>query len=270
LQISCWLPNRKIVVVADSGFAAIELLAAVGKKVCVVTRLRLDAALYGDPPPKSNKRGRPALKGKPLPKLKTYLEDPNTVWQAMKADFWYGHKDMNLEFTTGTALWYRAGMPPVAIRWVLVRDPKGKLDPCAFLATDIHASPRDILAWFVSRWQVEVTFQEARAHLGVETQRQWSDKAILRTTPALLGLYAIIALWTHDIAPNGHRLNSDLKVRGAAWYNKAIPTFSDAIAAVRKQIWQHQISLRSSTKPKVVKIPQPIWERLKNAAAYAA
>ena len=89
--------------------------------------------------------------------------------------------------------------PPVPIRWLLVRDPRGELDPQAFLATDLEARPQDILAWFVRRWQVEVTFEEVRAHLGVETQRQWSDKAILRSTPALLGLFSIVTLFAHEL-----------------------------------------------------------------------
>lgn len=86
------------------------------------------------------------------------------------------------------------------IRWLLVRDPLGELSPQAFLCTNLDAVPVDILQWFVSRWQLEVTFQEVRAHLGVETQRQWSDLAIMRTTPALLGLFSLVTLWAHDLA----------------------------------------------------------------------
>jgi len=110
----------------------------------------------------------------------------------------------------------------------------------AFLTTDLNARPRDILAWFVSRWQVEVTFEETRAHLGIETQRQWSDKAILRTTPVLLGLFSIVTLWTHDLSKS-----RKIKPKTAAWYPKAVLTFSDAIAAVRREIWRHQISFTS-------------------------
>jgi hypothetical protein len=76
----------------------------------------------------------------------------------------------------------------VPIRWIIVREPTGTLDPQAFLSTDLNANPRDIIAWFVSRWNADVIFQELRAHLGVETQHQWSNNAMLRTTPALLAL----------------------------------------------------------------------------------
>src|SRR5262249_61769517 len=131
----------------------------------------------------------------------------------------------------GPAFGYRGGVPPVPILWLLVRDPSGELAPQAFLATDLNAHPHDILAWFVSRWQLEVTFEEVRAHLGVETQRQWSDNAILRTTPALLALCSLVTLWMHDLATS-HNLNP----RTAAGYSKSVLTFSDAIAAVRREI----------------------------------
>jgi hypothetical protein len=154
---------------------------------------------------------------------------------------------------------------PVPIRWLLVRDPKGELEPQAFLATDLNACPCDILTWFVSRWQVEVTFAEVRAHLGVETQRQWSDKAILRTTPALLALFSIVTLWAHDLSKS-----LKLKPRTAAWYPKAVLTFSDAIAAVRREIWHHQISFMSRPSRDSIEIPRHIWQRMENALAHAA
>ncbi len=188
LQIHRWLPDRYIVLVADSAFAAIEFLAAVRNHVCVVTRLRLDANLFDFPPQKRKGRGRPPIKGKPLKKLSAVLKDRKVSWQRYRVSLWYGRTNRLVEIASGTAIWYRGGVPPVPIRWLLVRDPKGELEPQAFLATDLNARPCDILAWFVSRWQVEVTFEEVRAHLGVETQRQWSDKAILRTTPVLLGI----------------------------------------------------------------------------------
>ncbi|MCP3468504.1 hypothetical protein [Bradyrhizobium sp. CCGUVB23] len=186
-------------------------------------------------------------------------------WTRYRVSLWYGRTNRIVEIATGAALWYRGGVPPVPIRWLLVRDPTGEFDPQAFLATDLNALPRDILAWFVTRWQVEVTFEEVRAHLGVETQRQWSDKAILRTTPILLGLYSIITLWTHDRAKA-----QKLKPRTAAWYPKAALTFSDAIASVRRQIWAHQISFMSRPRRDSIEIPRHIWRRMENALAYAA
>ena len=162
--------------------------------------MRLDANLFNFPPQKRKGRGRPPIKGKRLKKLSAILNDRKVCWQRYRISLWYGRTNRLVEITSGTALWYRGGVPPVPIRWLLVRDPKGELDPQAFLATDLDARARDILSWFVCRWQVEVTFEETRAHLGVETQRQWSDKAILRTTPALLALFSIVTLWAHDLS----------------------------------------------------------------------
>ena len=264
LQIRRWLPDRYIVLVADSAFAAVEFLAAVHKRVCIVTRLRLDANLFEFAPPKRKGPGRRPIRGKPHKKLSAILKDRKVAWTRYRVSLWYGRTNRLVEIATGTALWYRGGVPPVPIRWLLVRDPTGELDPQAFLATDLNAHPRDILAWFVSRWQLEVTFEEVRAHLGVETQRQWSDKAILRTTPALLALFSIITLWTHDLAKA-----RKLKPRTAAWYAKSFLTFSDAIAAIRREIWAHQISFTSRARRDRVEIPLNIWHRMQNALACA-
>jgi hypothetical protein len=200
-----------------------------------------------------------------LKKLSTVLEDRKVSWQRHCVSLWYGQTNRLVEISSGAALWYRGGVVPVPIRWLLVRDPTGEFKPQAFLATDLNARPRDILAWFVSRWQVEVTFEETRAHLGIETQRQWSDKAILRTTPVLLGLFSIITLWTHDLSKS-----RKIKPKTAAWYPKAVLTFSDAIAAVRREIWRHQISFMSRPRRDSIEIPRHIWERMENALAYAA
>lgn len=265
LQIHRWLPDRYIVLVADSAFAAVEFLATVRHHVCVVTRLRLDANLFDFPPQKHKGRGRPPIKGKPHKKLSALIKDRSLSWKRYRVSLWYGRNNRLVEIASGTAMWYRAGVPPVPIRWLLVRDPKGEIEPQAFLATDLTARPCDILAWFVSRWQVEVTFAEVRAHLGVETQRQWSDKAILRTTPALLGLFSIVTLWAHDLCKS-----RKLKPRTAAWYPKTVLTFSDAIAAVRREIWQHQISFMSRPTRDSVEIPRHIWQRMENALVHAA
>ncbi len=215
LQLCRWLPGRAIVFVGDSSFAVHELPSAchsielrsteplarsahaVSGRATLISRLRLDANLFAPPPHRqAHSIGRPAQKGAPLPKLKTLLTKPTTLWHRVTASSWYGRQTRKaLDITSDTALWYRRGTPPRPIRWVLVRDPDGKRAPQAFFSTDTRLEPTEIIALFVRRWQIEVTFAETRAHLGVETQRQWSDKAIARTTPALLGLYSLITLW---------------------------------------------------------------------------
>ena len=198
LQVKQWLPEREMVVVADSSFAALELLAAVRREIMVITRLRLDAALY-EPAPERQPRqnGRPRLKGARLPTLETVFKDAQTVWCQHTVAGWYGGTARVVEVASGVAVWYHTGLPPVPIRWVLVRDPLEKFKPQALLSTNLKSEPVEMLEWFVRRWQVEVTFEEARAHLGMETQRQWSDKAIARTTPAVLALFSMVTLLGH-------------------------------------------------------------------------
>jgi hypothetical protein len=140
---------------------------------------------------------------------------------------WYGRTQHRLDVATGTALWHHPGRR-VLIRWVLVRDAEGGREPQAFLCTDLKAEPTEILGWFVRRWRVEVTFAEVRRHLGVERQ----CLAILRTTPALLGLFSLVTLWA-DRIKGQHGVLPD-RVR---WYPKANPTFSDALALVRLELW---------------------------------
>jgi len=215
--------------------------------VYMVTQLRLDAALYQAAPIHERKPvGRPRKKGARLPTLRTVLSNEQTNWQKVTVDNWYGKGPTPVEITSETAVWYHNGMPPVPIRWVLVRDPKGKFESRALLCTDRVATPVQILQWFVRRWQVEVTFQEVRTHLGVETQRQWSDKAIARVTPILLGLFSWITLLAHQSQVKGA-----IPVRRAAWYAKPTPTFSDTIALVRRQIWRHWSFCRSSSEPDI-------------------
>ena len=182
LQARRWLPRRDLVLVGDSGFSALLFLDAVRRSgITAITRLRLDAALYDPAPPRPpGTIGRPRTKGARLPTLLEVLTNKSTAWQALNVPGWYGAGERRIEVATATAVWRHAGLPVVPIRWVLVRDPEHRFAPQALLCTDLARDPALIVSWFVRRWCVEVTFQEARAHLGVETQRQWSDKAIAR------------------------------------------------------------------------------------------
>jgi hypothetical protein len=269
LQARRWLPDRPLVAVADSGYAAIALLACcarLARPVTVVTRLRLDAALYEPAPPRrAGQTGRPRVKGARLPTLAARLGDPATAWVAVTVANWYGEGARTVEVASATAVWYHSGLPPVALRWVLVRDPARRFAPQALLCTDLAAEPAQILAWFVLRWRLEVTFAEVRRHLGVETQRQWSDLAVLRTTPALLGLFSLVTLAAHP-----HMGRPTDCVRQAAWYRKALPTFSDALALVRQELWSRMAFCLSTDDAEFVKVPRALVDRLVDALCYAA
>lgn len=177
---------------------------------------------------------------------------------------WYGEGKRQIEIITGTALWYRTGLPVVPIRWVLVRDPQGKFEPQALLCSNQAYCPIQILEWFVRRWQMEVTFEEARAHLGMETQRQWSDLAIVRTTPTLLGLFSLVTILAHHL-PTDYSWT----VRQTIWYSKSLPTFSDALALVRRFLWASTFSI-SPELTEIIKVPRALFERLRDIAVYAA
>ena len=265
LRAARWLPGRRVVAVADSSFAALELLGAVRRRLVVVTRLRLDARLFAPPPRTPRTIGRPRLVGDRLPTLARRLDDRRTRWRRLVVGGWYGGGDRVVEACSGTALWHHPGMPVVPLRWVLVRDPFGEFRPQAFLCTDLDAGPVEILSWFVRRWTTEVTFAEVRRHLGVETQRQWSDRAIARTTPVLLGLYSLVALWADEL-----QRGSAIPPRAAAWYAKRAPTFSDALAAVRRTLWADAASRTSRADRKAVKVPCAVLDRLTDLACYAA
>ena len=266
LQLAHWLPGRRLVVVADSGYAAIRLLDALRAHVTVVTRLRSDAALY-DPAPerRPGQVGRPRKRGARQPTLAARIADPATAWTRVVASRWYGRAGRVIEVASGTALWYHAGMPGIPLRWVVVRDPAGELDPKAFLCTDLEAAPLAIVGWYVRRWTVEVTFAEVRRHLGVETQRQWSDLAITRTTPCLLGLFSVVAL-----AADGLHAAGSLSARQSTWYRKGAPTFSDALAAVRIELWRAAVFERSGSGPQRAEKVGAVFERMSAALAYAA
>jgi len=266
LLVARWLPGRELVVTADSSFAAIELLDSVRQAVTVVTRLRLDAALYQPVPERRpGQMGRPRRKGRRLPTLVQRAKRKTTKWEQVDVTNWYGEGERKVEIVSDTCVWYHAGMPAVPIRWVLIRDPAGKFATQALLSTNLAATPPQIIEWFVMRWQVEVTFEEARAHLGVETQRQWNGLAIARTTPCLLGLYSLVTLLAADV-----RTHHPLTARSAAWYTKEVATFSDTIALVRRHLWSHQHFQMSETQSDMIKVPRSLIERFTDTLCYAA
>jgi hypothetical protein len=265
-QLRRWLPNRTLVVVGDRTYAALEFLhrcQTLTQPVTVITRLRLDAALYTPTPPYSGV-GRPRKKGARLPTPQQVLTHPDTRWTRLTAP-WYSQTERLIEVATINAIWFHYGLPAVPIRYLLIRDVAGQFEPQALLATDPSLEPELILAWFVRRWQVETTFQQVRTHLGVETQRQWSEKAILRTTPALLGLFSLVTVLANSLI-----VQSASHCRSAAWYHKTLPTFVDALALVRLRLWRDLTFQMSASDPDVIKLPRKLVERFNDLLAYAA
>jgi hypothetical protein len=262
-----WQPDRALTLVGDGGYAALALGHACRRLpgiVRLVSRLRLDAVLHAPPGPRQpGQRGPTPKKGARLPAPAARLADPTTAWRRVTLP-WYGGQAATRDLATGTALWYHPGQDPLPIRWLLLRDPAGGAAPTALFCTDQTAAPERIVGWFVGRWNIEVTFEEARAHLGLETQRQWTTRAIGRTTPCLLGLFSLVTVLAYRVH------GAALPTRQAAWYPKTAATFSDALAAVRRALWGMPQSTMSQHGPDDSHFPLPLWDRLSEVAAYAA
>jgi hypothetical protein len=269
LVLRRWYPEREIVAVADSTYASLKLLfrcRSLSRPLTFISRLRTDAALY-EPAPvrRPGQIGRPRLKGERLPNLSVVAEDSSTVWKLTTIANWYGERERVVEVASETAVWYSTGLFAVPLRWVLIRDPQKEFKTQALLCTDLEADPQKILSWFVMRFQMEATFQEVRRHLGFETQRQWSDLAIRRTTPALLGLFSLVTLFAH------RRMTQAVGAfRRAAWYHKRHPTFADALALVRRELWAQQTFRGSPWETDTVKVPRAFMEHLTDTVCYAA
>jgi hypothetical protein len=265
-QVRRWLPGQRLVLVVDGGFAAVSLaLACVTHHVVMVSRLRWDAALYHPPAPQPpSKRGRKPTKGPRQRSLQAWANRSDTPWETVEVD-WYSGQRKTLWVFSHTALWYTPGLPPVDIRYVLVADPEGKLRLEAFFCTDLRATPVEILQWVVMRWSVEVTFEETRAHLGVATQRQWSDRAIARTTPILLGMFSLVTVLALQWRQDGQ-----IPVPVTAWYHKAEPTFADCLALVRQHLWRARYLVNSGAEPEFVQFPRAALELLLTGLPLAA
>ena len=248
----------------DQAYSILELgLHCTRQQLTLIAPLRLDSVLH-HPAPKRDPHtiGRPRVVGPRLPSLQHVLHDPTTRWERLSVD-WYGEGQRTVEMCTGTACWYRFGSTPLPIRWVLTRDPTGKRPPKALFSTD-QAQPADeMVRDFMKRWSVEVTFEESRAHLGLETQRQWSDRAIERTTPLLFGLYSLVALVGAALAPDGQP-----PPRQAAWYHKPAATFRDILALVRRRLWGNFDFPTSRSDPDVVLLPRATLAQLAYAVCY--
>jgi hypothetical protein len=265
-QARRWLPGRRVVVVLDGGFSAVSLaLACVKNNIVMVSRLRWDAALYHPPGPQPpGKRGPKPTKGKRQRSLQGWAERSDTPWETVEVR-WYGGQLKTLWVFSRTALWYTPRQPPVAIRYVLVADPEGKLRMEAFFCTELEATPEQILAWVVMRWSVEVTFEESRAHLGLETQRQWSDLAIARTTPVLLALFSLVSVLALQLSQDGQ-----IPVPETAWYHKADPTFSDCLALVRRHLWRARYLVNSAPEAEIMQLPREALDLLIQGVPLAA
>ena len=259
-----WLPSVPMKLLGDRAYSILELgLHCRRQHITLIAPFRLDSMIHQPAPVRdSHTIGRPCVVGPRLPSLDHVLHDPDTTWACLTLE-WYGEGQRTLELCTGTAWWYRFGSTPLPIRWVLTRDPAGKRPPKALFSTDQTLSAEEIVYDFMKRWSLETTFEESRAYLGIETQRQWSDRAIERTTPLLFGLYSLVTLFGSALAPDGHP-----PLQRARWYPKSVATFSDILALVRRHLWGNFVFPTSRSDPNVVLWPRSTLQQLAHAACY--
>ena len=261
-----WLQRRPWILIGDGRYACIELAwQGLIQQATLISRLRLDAQLFAPPAPvPSGRRGRKPKKGQRLAKLADRLEQARTQGTEITINWYRGERKV-LRILSETALWYTSGATPLPIRWVLVVDPEGHLPAQAFFTTNASMAPAQVIERFVWRWSLEVTFEESRRHLGVETQRQWSDLAIARTTPVLMALFSLVCLMVHRWGEAWATLP-----RSTAWYLKAEATFSDCLALVRRRIWGESYFDSSAQNPDPVLISSQRLERLLDQLAATA
>ncbi len=251
ILVNRWL-RRQWILVGDGAYACMDLaLLCIELNVVLISRLRLDAQLFEFPVFEKKKLGRKPIKGKRI-QLKELLSNPEQIWQTDTVN-WYGGETRQIEYITFTCLWYHAGCAPVTLRIVLVKTPDGKNAAETFFSTDTELAPSQIIRYFVLRWNIEVTFEETRAHLGIETQRQWSDKAIARATPLLMGLFSFVTLVSFKM----HQTKALVSIEMASWYDKKGElTFSDIMALVRRSIWSSKYFSKSENQLDLDKYPE--------------
>lgn len=257
-------PERKFTLVGDGAYGKVELAAFCHRqRVSFVARLRPDAALYAEPGP-SRKGHHPRLVGQRLDSPAQAARRPRAAWKQMRIP-WYNGQTRKVRLLTGTGIWYRRGRTPVPLRWVYFVDQEGKLENTCLLSTDPSLRPKQIVASYIERWPIEVTFEEVRAHLGLGTTRQWSRQAVLRAAPCLLGLFTVVSLIfaAHARRHKPHPV-------ATAWYPKPAITFSDALQIVRRELWSKTLLAHSGNSGQCDPLPTPIKKLVLNYLSAAA
>jgi DDE superfamily endonuclease len=258
-----WFPDRQFVLAGDQGYGSHEMARLAGNsqgKLHLVSKFYPDANLY-EPPPAYSGKGRPRVKGAKLP---TPQEEVAKAHRTRLNVAWYGGGRRDVEVVSGTGHWYKAGQGLVEVRWVFVHDLSGTHRDEYFYSTDVTMTAQEIIEEYTGRWNVETTFEEARAYLGLESTRGWCKRTVLRAEPCLLGLYSVVALM-YWLLPA-----EDQEQGGVEWEGKQGVTFSDAIAAVRRWLWTHWVFPRAGHADAFEKLPKAFQQLLLYALAPAA
>lgn len=262
-----WFPERRFCLTADGNFASHELAGFAQRhqrRLALVSKFYADANLYAPPPPVPGKKptGRPRGQGAKLPKPEQVVAKTRRQQQLNVA--WYGGGRRDIAVVSATAHWYKSGRGLVPVRWVYVRDRTGTHRDEYFFTTDLDLTAQQIVESYTGRWNIETTFQEMRSYLKLEKTRGWTEKTVLRTAPCLFGLYAVIALWYAELPARWR------KQQLVTYAGKQEVTFSDAITAVRRWLWDQWVFATPEHKGAFAKIPPRLRAALLQAVAPAA
>jgi hypothetical protein len=271
-----WFPQRRFILLGDGGYASHELARFCHRHrrhVTLVSAFHPRANLYTLPPkekPRTGKGGRRQRKpGRPRVKGEKLAAPEDVVAATPKRKRstvgWYGGQKRRVEFVTATGHWYKAADGLVAVRWVFVHDLDGTHEDRYFFCTDPSLSPSRIITLYTGRWSIEVTYQEARCHLGFHTTRCRKRQSVLRAAPCLLGLFSLVCLIHHR-----HTRGKGARPAPAAWYAKAEPTFADAVADVRRLLWRETVFTEAAGHEALKKLPPKLREMLLEQLSRAA
>jgi hypothetical protein len=256
-------PNRTFLFVGDAGYGTHEVARFVQRhqtRLALVSKLHPDANLFTPPPPYAGK-GRPRVKGTALPKPRQVVEQRRRFRRLSVA--WYGGGVRQVRTTGGVGHWYKSGRGLASLRWVFVRDQSGTHRDEYFFTTDLTLTPAAVIGAYTGRWNIETTFEELRAYLGLETTRGWCKNTVLRAAPCLFGLYTAVAV-LYQTLPHAKRQG------GISWPGKKETTFSDALAAVRRWLWSDWVFQQVEGGTIIEKLPNPLHEIIYSALAPAA
>jgi hypothetical protein len=257
-----WFPERTFVFVGDANYGTHEVARFCQRhrgRLTLVSKFHPAANLYEPPPPYTG-TGRPRVKGPALPKPSAAVAAGK---RRRRTVGWYGGGRRRVEVVTGTGHWYKSGRGLVPVRWVFVHDCTGTHRDEYFFTTDLALTAAALIGRYTARWNIETTFQELRAHLGLETTRGWCPNTVLRAAPCLFGLYSVVAL-LYQALPEAKRTG------GIDWPGKDGITFADALAAVRRWLWAEWVFPQADARGAVEKLPESLREIILSALAAAA
>jgi hypothetical protein len=262
-----WFPQRSFVFAGDGGYGTHDLARTAAKRrtrLTLVSRFYAAANLYAPPPARTGRKviGRPRVKGAKLPSPETVVTRAKKRQKLNVA--WYGGGRRDVAVVTGTGHWYKTGEGLVEVLWVFVHDRTGTHRDEYFFTTDVHLTAQQVIECFTGRWSIETTFQEMRAYLGLERTRGRKKETVLRMAPCLFGLYTVVSVLFAQM-PARHR-----RVRVIDWIGKKDATFSDAITAVRRWLWQEWVFAIPGHHAAFSKLRRPFQAMLLYALAPAA